>query len=316
MSVTTQPTSPSPSIQQQRPPRRLWKVPTSKAWWISLVACVLIYAMAFVWYWHTVRAKGFQSGQPGRGSLAILGILTFGIVGLTASYTLRRRFVRMLPGKVQDWLWAHTWLGILAVLIAMLHSNFDHIRNDLRFAPHYFFFTNNGGAAALYALICLVASGILNRLLYTWQSHVIARDASANGVGIAPSLEERMLELEYTIERLYAGKSDPFKHYCREALHMARGNGTCPFPALPPQEQPDFQRALQVVSTRATMLQSLQRQKRARLIINRWRIVHITIACLAVVVICIHVGVAILPGLLYRLKVLAERQGRSQLLSQ
>lgn len=300
MSVTTQPTSPSPAMQpQQQQPRRLWKVPTSKAWWLSLVASILIYAMAFAWYWHTVKAKGFQSDQPGRGSLAILGILTLGIVGLTASYTLRRRFVRILPGKVQDWLWAHNWLGILAVLIAMLHSNFDHIRNDLRFAPHYFFFTNNGGAAALYALICLVASGIINRLFYFWQSRVISADASTNGVGIAQSLEERILELEYTIERLYAGKSNEFKHYCIEELH---NNSESPVPALPPQEQADFQRVQEILAVRANLLQSLQRQKRARLIINRWRIVHIIVACLAVAVICIHVSVALVPGLLFRLK--------------
>ena len=181
MSVTTQPTQPAQQ-QIQRSPRRLWKMPTSKAWWLTLVATILIYALALAWYWHT---KGYLSKTPGYGSLAILGILTFGIVGLSATYTLRRRFVRVLPGKVPDWLWAHNWLGIIAVLIAMLHSNFDHILNDLRFAPKYFFFTNNGGAAALYALICLVASGIINRLLYTWQSHAIAREADSNGVGIA-----------------------------------------------------------------------------------------------------------------------------------
>lgn len=286
-------------MQQQQQPRRLWKVPTSKAWWLSLAASILLYAMAFAWYWHT---KGYLSKTPGHGSLAILGILTFGIVGLTASYTLRRRFVRVLPGKVQDWLWAHNWLGILAVLIAMLHSNFDHILNDFRFAPRYFFFTNNGGAAALYALMCLVASGILNRLLYTWQSHVIARDAGSNGVGIAQALEERILELEYTIERLYAGKSAQFKQYCIEALRIASGNGTFSLPMLPPREQADFQRVQETLTVRANLLQSLQRQKRARLIITRWRVIHITIACLAVAVICIHVSVAIVPGLLYRLK--------------
>lgn len=298
MSVTTQPTP--LSKQQQQQPRRLWKVPTSKSWWLALAASVLIYAIAFAWYWHTVRAKGFQSGLPGRGSLAILGIFAFGIVGLTASYTVRRRFVRVLPGKVQDWLWAHTWLGLLAVMVAMLHGNFDHILNDLRFAPQYFFFSNNGGAAALYALICLVASGIINRLLYAWQSRVISTDASSNGVGIAESLMKRILEIEYTIERLYAGKSVSFKHYCREALHT--NGASLPVPALLPQEQADFQRVQETLATHTQLLHSLQRQKRARLIINRWRIVHITTACLAVAVICIHISVAILPGLLYRLK--------------
>lgn len=304
MSINTRPERPAARLQQlQQPSRRLWRVPTSKAWWLTLIGSLGLYAIAFLYYWTTFRNKGLfglgLSSAPVQTFPGALGVMAFGVVALTASYTLRRRFARVLPGKVQDWLWAHTWLGVTAVLIAMLHSNFDHITHNLRYAPRYFFFTNNGGAAALYSLIILVLTGIANRLLYIWQSRVIARDAGSNGVGIAESLEERILALEYVVERLYAGTSTPFKHYCMEAL---RNNVQPSPPPLPPQEQADFQRAQETLIYRTRLLQSLRRQQRARRLIARWRVVHITIACLAVAVICLHVSVALVPALLTKLK--------------
>lgn len=305
MSISTRPErQPSvPSQRVQQPARRLWRVPTSKAWWLTLIGSLSLYAVAFLYYWYTFRGKGLfglgLSPAPVQTFPGVLGVMAFGVVALTASYTLRRRFARVLPGKVQDWLWAHTWLGITALLIAMLHSNFDHITHNLRYTPQYFFFTNNGGAAALYSLIILVLTGIANRLFYIWQSRIIARDASTNGVGIVESLAERILALEYTVERLYAGKSASFKTYCIEALR----NGTqTSLPLVSSQEQADFQRAQEALATRARLLQSLHRQQRARRLIARWRVVHITVACLALVVICLHVSVALVPALLARLK--------------
>jgi len=131
----------------------------------------------------------------------------------------------------------------------------------------------------------LVLSGIIGRLLDVWQAHGIARDASTNGIGIVQAIEERILELEYTVERLSAGKSEAFKNYCLQALeHTAN----LAIPTLAPNEQVDFQRAQETLSTHASLAQSLQRQNRARLIIRSWRYIHIVLACLALLIILYH----------------------------
>ncbi len=108
-----------------------------------------------------------------------------------------------------------------------------------------------------------------------------------NGVGIARALKERILEMELVVERSCAGKSDAFKQYCLQAID---GGSVLPaaFPVLLPAEQPDFQRAYGTLTERSRLVQSLQRQIRARQIMRIWRYVHIVLACLALLIILYH----------------------------
>src|SRR2546428_3358050 len=278
-------TKPASSAQ-----RRVWKAPTTKAWWIWLAASLLLYGSVYAVYLVAIKTQPFPG--PFNDPLRSFGILAFVLVLATATYSLRRRFVRGLPGMVRQWLWMHTWLGILAVLIAMLHENYAHILHD--YCQNASCFTQSyWGTSALLALIFLVISGIIGRLLDTWQARVIAQDASTNGAGIARVIDENILELEYTIERLSAGKSEPFKAFYMQALE---GNGGIPptLPTLTPTEQADFQRAYETLTARASLVQSLQKQSRANLIMRSWRIIHITLACLALLVIVYHATMELL----------------------
>ncbi len=235
-------------------------------------------------YLYALRTQPFPG--PFNDPLRFFGIVAFVLVLLTASYSLRRRFARGLPGKVQDWLWMHTWVGIIAILIALLHENFTHITHD--YCQNFTCFTNAyAGTSALLALIFLVVSGVIGRLLDVWQARVIAQDASANGVGIVRALEERILELEYVVERLCAGKSQPFQQYCMQAIEQGE-NLPPTAPSLMPNEQADFKRAYETLITRTEVVQSLRRQQQARTLISTWRYVHIVLASLALLVILFH----------------------------
>jgi hypothetical protein len=228
----------------------------------------------------------------------LFGIVAFILVLLVAAYTLRRRFVRTLPGKVQNWLWLHIWFGILAILIAFLHENYLNILRDIQFSKMRFI-EGQAGTLALYALLLLVVTGIVGRLLDISQARVIAKEANSNGVGIIQTVEERMHEIELAIERLSAGKSPTFKIFCSEAL---KSNNSLPamLPVLTPNELDDFECAHEIFTRRAHLACSLQRQKRARLIIRIWRYVHIPLACLALTIISYHSFTELLKMLLYR----------------
>lgn len=278
--------------------RRVWKAPITKAWWIWLVVSLLLYGSVYALYLVAIKTQPFPG--PLNDPLRSFGILAFLLVLATATYSLRRRFVRGLPGMARDWLWMHTWIGITAVLIALLHENYIHILHD--YCQNASCLTQSyWGTSALLALIFLVLSGIFGRLLDTWQARVIARDASMNGVGIARALEERVLELEYTVERLSAGKSEQFKTFCLQALE---GTGSLPdrIPTLEPSEQADFQRAYETLVARDSLAQSLQKQKRARLIIGSWRSVHIVLACVALLIILFHGVMELLTNVLQIIK--------------
>ena len=298
MSLATGRDKSGPYISQKGASGRIWRTSTSSAWWFWLLLSLLLYAGIFAWYLIAIKTQPFPG--PFNDPLRSFGILAFALVLGTASYSLRRRFIRGLPGKAQAWLWMHTWLGLTAVLIALLHENFTHITHD--YCQNMTCFTNAyWGTSALFALIFLVVSGIAGRLLDTWQARIIARDASTNGVGIARAIEERMLELEYTIERLSAGKSEPFQQYCMQAIDkMAAIDST---PPLDPREQADFERAYETLTARAHLAQSLERQKRARLIMRTWRSIHIVLACLALLIILYHATMELLTQVLHVLPV-------------
>lgn len=276
MSVATKPT--------QTPQPRIWRVPTTRARWLWLAFALVLNGLIFAWYYYAMKTQQFPA--PINDPFRLFGILATVLVLSTAAYSLRRRFARGLPGKVQDWLWMHIWIGISTILIAMLHENFAYLTHD--YCQNLSCLSDTYYAPlALFSLIFLVISGITGRLLDVWQTRVIAREASSNGVGIARALDERILELEYTVERLCAGKSEPFKQYCMQAIENS-GALSSQVPSLSHTEHADFKRAYETLTQRASLLQSLQRQKRARLIIDVWRRVHIVLASLALLVILYH----------------------------
>ena len=264
--------------------RRIWKAPTSRVKWYALFGSALFYIVVVIWYVYALKTQKYPSSFD--DPLRLFGIFSFVLVLATAAYSLRRRFIRGLPGMVQNWLWVHTWFGISAFLIAVLHDNFAYITHNF-FPDGLTSLTEaDWGASALFALLFLVISGILGRFLDIWQTRVIAREASTNGVGIVRALEERILELEYTVERLSAGKSEAFKAYCLHSIE--RGEQGLVLPTLPPGELTDFERACTVIRQRALLLLSRQRQLSAQRVITTWRSIHIVLACVALIVILYH----------------------------
>jgi hypothetical protein len=139
----------------------------------------------------------------------------------------------------------------------------------------------------LYLLIFIVASGIVGKLLDRQQTRVIANEASTNGVGIAKAIPDKLLELEYKIERYSAGKSDNFKQYCTQALQSA---GVLPpvTVVIAPQEHNDFHEAYGCLVQHARLQSSLQKLQRAQKIFKVWRTVHMLLVPLTLIILTYH----------------------------
>lgn len=266
---------------ESRNTRRIWKTPGSLFNRLFLVGSLVVLGVVIL-----LARLATAEPDPNNDPFREFGIAAFVMILFVTAYTLRRRFIRRLPGKVQNWLWLHTWFGIASVIVVCIHENWQNITQEFSFMGDRF--TEAAyGTTALYALILLVLSGVIGRLLDLWQARVIAAEADSNGTGIARSVEERLLELTLTIERLSAGKSLPFKRYCN--LMLSGGPSSLqPAPDLPPYERADFQRVRSVFDEHARLALSLQRQQRARLIIRAWRYIHIPLACAALLVIGYH----------------------------
>jgi hypothetical protein len=282
-------TPPSPS---STPVRRLWHAPAARTRWLWLLLAVFLSGSIGIWYLYARKTTRFLG--PFTDPLRWFGIVAFLLVLATAAYSLRRRFLRGLPGMARDWLQMHIWLGMAALTIAFLHENFLSPSDcvDIHCITQY-----EAGTSALIALAVLVVSGIIGRLLDLWEARVIAREASSNRIGISRAVEEHLQELEYTVERLSAGKSPPFKHYCLMALQKASVPES--LPTLPPMEGHDFQRAQATLRTYAQLMQSLHRQQRAKIIMRLWRSTHMALATLSLLVIAYHSLIELLKYVLH-----------------
>jgi ferredoxin len=146
-----------------------------------------------------------------------------------------------------------------------------------------------------------IAPHVTGRLLDIWQARVIARDASANGVGIAKAIPGRLLELEYFIERLNAGKSEPFKHYCIQAMSSV-GKLPMPIPTIEPREQTDFEQAYAALEDHARLAASFKKQNRARSIFRVWRRVHLALVPLMLLIVTYHAVLELIVNVLHLAK--------------
>jgi hypothetical protein len=245
----------------------------------SLICCATFYVL------NIIRENAFEL-VPWFNRIYHGGPAAYLMVLAGATYSLRTRFMRNLPGKAQSWLWMHTWIGIGALFIAGLHENF-------RFVLYGFCFDlscitgNYLGMLALYSLIFIVGSGIAGRLLDWCQARVIVREANTNGIGIAEAVRSHLLELEYVIERLCAGKSDAFKQYCMQTMRSTDEPSQV-FPRLMTHEQADLQRAYATLCEHARLKRSLAKQERARRVFRGWRTVHMGLVPLALLIMTYH----------------------------
>lgn len=264
--------------------RRFWRSPGSKYNWLFLLLSLLLAGGVFLLYYYALQTQQFP--DPASDPFREFGIAAFVMILLVMAYTLRRRFVRRLPGKVQNWLWLHVWFGVASLLIVFMHENFQNITRSFAFDSERF--TEAAfGTSALYALVFLVLSGLFGRLLDIWQARVISIEASHNKVGIAPAVEERLQELTLTLERLSAGKSAQFKKASTQLLR-ARNARVKPPSSLSQRDASDFQQVTTVARDYARLKRSYRRQIHARSVMRAWRYIHIPLACLSLVVITYH----------------------------
>src|SRR5581483_3036926 len=91
------------STVQQRPVRRIWKTPGSKMNWVFLALSLITLGWVYLLYRNAIAAQLYPG--PYNPPFRQFGVVAFVLVLVVAAYTLRRRFARSLPGKVQSWLW-------------------------------------------------------------------------------------------------------------------------------------------------------------------------------------------------------------------
>jgi hypothetical protein len=226
-------------------------------------------------YWFGRNFRGYTAC-----GLA-LGVLATALALASAAYSLRKR--RAPPGKtsMMAWLWLHVYLGLLAILAAMLHAGFGLV--SLSFST---------GKVLFVVFAIIAASGVAWRLAYAFVPGLAApRILNYSEQGA----QQRAREQQTEIEKIAAGKSPAF-HRIKETL-LAREMGgpevAQAAQTLPPEERPALTEIAGLAASRHRALRRMVLQARYTRWLQRWRWLHVPMALMFGVALVAHVVGAI-----------------------
>lgn len=210
------------------------------------------------------------------GTVYTLGILSVLLIFLVMAYSIRKRIVRGVPGRLDNWLWAHIYLGILALFIIMLHAEF-------RFGWDY-----NTLAAILLALV--IITGAVGRYFYTHLPGKIVKEQE--------NVLSQLDELDKDINNMLTGKSRAFQKIIGSELNIPSPISPDPeywnalqtkVNIIPKEERKDFEKAVELLINKAKLESQSIGQLKYKPLFKGWLATHIFLTIGLFSLITIHI---------------------------
>jgi hypothetical protein len=211
----------------------------------------------------------------------VFGLGALAACGLSFAYALRKRSLqeRMPFGKatLATWLWAHVYLGLVALLLALAHAGWGA-----------FSFEPSLGKLLLGCLALIVGSGLLWRLLY-----VLVPPAAARNVGNYSETASRARAdaCEVEIEKIAAGSSPRFRELTAWVVSRTPSDGELSqaLATLAAEERAAFLELSGLAKSRLDALARERRQRGYLRLLQGLRIVHVPLGLLFFAVVPLHV---------------------------
>jgi hypothetical protein len=205
-----------------------------------------------------------------------MGLLSVFFVLLTLWYSARKR--RNVTGaSLMTWLWMHVYLGLLAVLAAVLHAGVGLV--SLSFST---------GKILFFLFTIIAGSGIFWRLTYAFVPPKAAKATlNYSKEGALHRAEEQELE----IEKITAGKSPELQRVKEQLLarevpphELAAMANT-----LPPDDRALVEEIVQLAASRRRALARVPLQAKFTRRLQWWRVLHVPLAFLFLFALFFHV---------------------------
>jgi hypothetical protein len=222
-------------------------------------------------FWFGRNFRGYTAGGLAMGVLAT--VLAFA----SAAYSIRKRRAAAGSTSMMTWLWVHVYLGLLAVLAAVLHAGFGLVSFNL-----------STGKVLLLVFAIIALSGIAWRLAYAYVPGLAApRILNYSEQGA----QQRASEQKTEIEKIAAGKSPEF-HRWKEALlarEMSQGELGNAAQTIRPEDRQALGEVAALAASRHRALRRIVLQARYTRWLQRWRWLHVPMALLFAAVLVAHV---------------------------
>ena len=211
-----------------------------------------------------------------KGTVYLLGIVAVLLILFVMTYSLRKRVVKGVPGRLDNWLWAHIYLGILALFIIALHAEF-------RFGWDY-------NTAAVIFLALVIITGVVGRYFFTRFPSSIASEQE--------KAISQLDEVKKSINELMAGSSRPFQKIIGSELNTPSplsptqeyweellGKGAI----LQEEEKEDFRKAVLLLEQKAKLDAQSVSQLKYKPLFRGWLVAHLVVTGGLIVLIPLHI---------------------------
>ncbi|HZX13660.1 MAG TPA: multiheme c-type cytochrome [Thermodesulfobacteriota bacterium] len=211
-----------------------------------------------------------------KGTVYLLGIVAVLLILFVMTYSLRKRVVKGVPGRLDNWLWAHIYLGILALFIIALHAEF-------RFGWDY-------NTAAVIFLALVIITGVVGRYFFTRFPSSIASEQE--------KVISQLDEVKKSINELMAGSSRPFQKIIGSELNTPSplsptqeyweellGKGAI----LQEEEKEDFRKAVLLLEQKAKLDAQSVSQLKYKPLFRGWLVAHLVVTGGLIVLIPLHI---------------------------
>jgi hypothetical protein len=261
-----------------RRPRNLLERPVP--WGLLTLLLLVVVAGATVLMFDQIRSSGGASGRSAFYLITILGVVALLLILSTFFYTLRKRrrgLQERMPGSMMAWFKSHAYIGVLALLVAVVHILTRPISSGL-----------TTGKLALIVFAILVLSGIAWRAVYLT---VPRRVAKSVGNLATVDTERRLGEIQVEIAKLAAGKSPQFQQITQARLQGGTSVQAQQQAAmLATEERADWVNVSSLADERDQLREREKRQHRYERILQRWKLVHIPLAVILLGLIAVHIA--------------------------
>lgn len=220
------------------------------------------------------------------------GVIGLVLMILLAFYGIRRRWHTSRLGTVEGWLQAHVWLGTFSVLVVLLHTGFR--------------FEDRVAVTLLAVFFGVVVSGVVGAVLYRTVPRALT-EVEGNLTGAA--LSQQINQLSRSMARLASNKSEPFQRIHAaleremkppalarwEVMGRARTSKTGPpawaslLESVPGAEQNDLRQMILLGRQQKELNATLRDQRRYGNLIEVWRLVHLPLTIVLLLLLAVHV---------------------------
>ena len=210
------------------------------------------------------------------GIVYFLGILAVLLILFVITYSLRRRMARGMPGRLDNWLLAHIYLGLLALFIIALHAEF-------RFGWNY-------STAGMIFLVLVIVTGIIGRYFYANIPSSIAAEQE--------NVLSRVDKVTKSINELLAGKSRAFQKIIGTELNTPSPLSTqanyweellSKGEIVQEEERGDFKKAVLLLEEKAKLESQSISQLKYRPLFRGWLTAHLIVTAGLIVMIPLHI---------------------------